>query len=184
MSSVSELISCFAVEGNEEGSWFFSSVLFLFWFLISACASWQFFKSQFNYTFFKLIYFREYFRGLRTKWHWRLYAAISVLKRFILVIWVLGFYQSPIKVKFSFFLIFQLSYLIVIVSTFPFAEIKDNIREIATEFIYTLLSLFMLRNGVAGTLSDSVVSWFKFLIIANISISLVVTIGKISSNIV
>lgn len=178
MSSTSELISWVSGEGNKPGSCFFASVLFLICFLISACACWQFFKSQYTFTFNKMKYFIEYFRGIRVKWHWRLYAAISVLKRFILVFWVLGFYQSPLKVKFSFFLIFQLSYLITIVVTLPFAEVKDNIREVVTEFTYTLLSLFMLRNAVAGSLSDSVVNCFKWMILANILTSISVTIGK------
>ena len=70
-------------------------------------------------------------------------------------------------------------YLIsVVVVSFPFVEIKDNLREIVNEFIYTILSLFMLRNAVAGTLSDSVVSCFKWMIIANIVLSITFTIGK------
>ena len=110
MSSVSELTSWFAGVGNKGGSCFFASMLFLAWFLISVWTSWQFFKSQYNYTFFKMVYFREMFRGIRIKWEARYYVPVSVLRKFLLVVSWIGFYQSTLKVKFGFFIMFQLMY--------------------------------------------------------------------------
>lgn len=93
ISSVSELVSCFKEDGIKPGSCFFASMVFLFCTLFVACSKWQFFKSQYNFTFFRMKYFREFFTGLRYKWHARAYPFFNLARKYLLVIISVGMYQ-------------------------------------------------------------------------------------------
>lgn len=128
-SSLAELI--YMLEGDSVEGWsIFLSFCVIFWCIgIIAWTAWQFFKSEFNYTFFRMRYFRELFRGLRFRWSARAYVIVQVVRKMLLILSVVGLNQAPGMVKISFFLTFQIAYLISVWVFFPFTEIKDNVSQ-------------------------------------------------------
>jgi hypothetical protein len=145
ISSVSELISCFKNDGIKPGSCVFASMVFLFCTLFVACSKWQFFKSQFNFTFFRMKYFTEFFRGLRYKWRARAYPFFNLARKYLLVLISVGFYQANSNYTLPIFVIVQTIFFITVTVTLPFSHVKDNVTEICSEFTYTLLAIFVMK---------------------------------------
>lgn len=178
ISSVAEMVSWFEDDGVEGGSWFVASLVILASTLVVAWAGWQFFKSQYNFTFHRMVYFREFFRGIRIRWTARAYPFMNFIRKYILVLISVGLYQAKIKTKLPFFMSMQLIYLISFWATFPFTEIKDNIIEIIWELVYTILIAIVIRCHDKNGLTSSVESWFKYIIVTNIWCAVWISIGR------
>lgn len=178
ISSTSELISCFNEDGIVEGSCFYSSMVFLMWTLVIACVKWQFFKSQYNFTFTRMVYFRICFNGLRLKWHARAYALSVFLRKYLLVLVSIGLFTVDAEYRLPLYISVQVLYLLSICVTFPFSDLKDNIIVISTEFVYTILSILIVRCHSNNGLSKAVESTFLYLVLATVIWGLTVSIGN------
>ena len=84
-ASLVEIVYEIKDDGVESWSLSLSFIILACNIAIMAITAWQFFKSEFNYTFYRMIYFRELFRGLRVKWLARSYALVQIARKFVLI---------------------------------------------------------------------------------------------------
>lgn len=171
LSSLSEFISCVNQDGIRQVSCFFSSLVWLGATAVFVVVAWQFFKSQYNFTFLRMKYFRQLFQGLRLNWQSRAHALAIFLRQYVFIVILLLFYQVNIDYKLSIITTLQIIYLIVLCVSLPFNEVKNNVAEISNEFIYTILIIFVIRCNSEDGLSEGIKYCFIYLIIFSCLIS-------------
>lgn len=171
LSSLSEFISCVNEDGIREGSCFFASLVWAAVTPVLGIVMWQFFKSQYNFTFLKMKYFRQLFLGLRINWQSRSHALAIFLRKYVFIVILILFYQVKLNYRLLAITSLQVVYLIVLCVSLPFNEIRNNVTEIINEFTYTILVILIIKCNSSDGLSKTIENCFINLIIASCLIS-------------
>lgn len=178
LSSLSEFISCVNQDGIREFSCFFSALIWLGATSVFVVVSWQFFKSQYNFTFLRTKYFRQLFQGFRLNWQSRSHALAVFLRQYVFIVILILFYQVDIAYRLSAITTLQIIYLIVLCVSYPFNEIRNNVAEISNEFVYTILIIFIIKCNSANGLNERTKYCSFYLVIITFLITFFSTASK------
>ena len=186
VASLTELKGWFYGDGVNGGSCFYASLVWAVCTAVLGVVQWQFFKSQYNFTFLKMVYFRHLFKGLRMKWQSRAYpfiyfARIYIFTTLAVVRWngskdkLLHFFGSNLLVI---FLILQFAYFIGIWASFPFSHYKYNVTLIMNEFVFVVWMIFTVKSKSKNGLSSGMENMMLNLILYTFVCSVVISFGK------
>jgi hypothetical protein len=120
VSSLSEFVSCVNDDGVRAGSCVFAALIIIGATLVLACVTWQFFKSQYNFTFLRMKYFRQLFNGLRVNWQSRSYALAVFIRKYLIIMILVLLYQVNVTYRLYTVTAVQLVYLIGLCVCLPF----------------------------------------------------------------
>ena len=131
-------------------------------------AVWQYFKSLKDVDLESMIYFTEFFSGIKATGKARVFSMFFLLRR-IVFCWIVLLLHHTMSLTLlnSTFVLVQLCYLSFCVIVRPFSEVKDNILEIINEVFYLMLwsSLIYYRSVEQWSLT------FEYIFILFIALS-------------
>ena len=129
---------------------------------------WQYFKSLKDVSFDSMLYFTEFFSGIKATGKARVFSLIFLLRR-TMFCWIVLLLHHAMSLTLlnSAFVLVQLCYLSFCIIVRPLAEVKDNIIEIFNEVFYLILwsSLIYYRSVEQWSLT------FEYIFIALIILS-------------
>jgi len=183
VSSVTELGSCFYNDGIQGGSCFYASLVWAGCTAVLGIVQWQFFKSQYNYTFLRMKFFTQLFKGLRLNWKSRSQPFIYFARIYLFTIMTtIGIIKN---LDFTIFAtILQIMYLILTCVSFPFSQYKYNFICILNEFIFTVSMILVIRSKRHNGLSSTIESAFFNMILFTFAFAILASVGGIISLIV
>ncbi|CAI2383457.1 unnamed protein product [Moneuplotes crassus] len=178
ISSFVEVCSTFLWDGVNFGSFLFAFAVWIGCSAVVGISGWQFFKSQYNFTFQRMIYFRQLFNCLKVNWPSRAHPFLFFARiySFVITIVIGNFGGQNIMI---YIILIQCSYIAYLAVVRPFYHNKYNIILVINELAFVVLLCMTLRSRIKTGLAQSVEGMFIIIILAPLGASVVVSLGAI-----
>ena len=155
--------------------------------IIAFCAGfvclsvWQYFKSLKDVSLESMIYFSEFFNGIKANGKARTYSTIFLLRRTVFCWIVLLLHKSmSLTLLSSTFVLVQFCYLSFFIIVRPLAEVKDNIVEIFNETIFIVIWSMLIFYQSADQWNKELENAFIGLVVLSNAIQIPLKINSIS----
>jgi cysteine-rich repeat protein len=149
-----------------------SIVIAAFWIIVLAAGAFIW-KKNLN------VHFEEIFSGLKKTSFARCYQLLLMLRRFILIFWMIWLDSMPSFLHLMFPGLYQLLHFCVIVFVRPFSHSKDNIIEVFNELIFTSVLWSVVYLNKKEKWSNITTNAFVYLLMVPGVFMLAVTISKL-----
>jgi cysteine-rich repeat protein len=122
--------------------------------------------------------FNEYFSGLKKKRFASFYNLLLILRRLVLISWLIWCKLLPLMVFIPVAWVYQLLHLVVVVVLRPFDHPKENFVEIINELIFTVLVWGMAYLTEKGRWSGVITNIYYYLMMSPGILIFIVSLGK------
>ncbi|CAI2384176.1 unnamed protein product [Moneuplotes crassus] len=164
LGSVSEI---FRLEYTEYVSFLISCVALIFCAFLLYVSYHVYATTMKFYDEEQFYYFKELARGLKDSKEARIYTFFLLLRRFVLVIWLISVKDANKYFAIVFLSVFQLFYFSRIVYSRPLAGKCENIVEITNEVFFTVLACLLLHLNTTDVWEGTNTSVYLYILISN-----------------
>jgi cysteine-rich repeat protein len=140
-------------------------VVFLIVLLIALCKNWR-----------KRL--EELYVGLKSNSRAKLYQFVFILRKFVMILWMILFKFTPTSVYLILPIIFQFIYVWYIIAIRPFSKSKDNIVELFNEFTFSIMLAGLVYLKTEAKWQNAFTDIYVYLIMAPGIFIIAVTISK------
>ena len=153
----------------------FFLLLALFLILVGFIEWWRF-KNGFDDNHH--IYFKEYFNGIRNNSVVRIYTALVLTRRLLIVTFLITWSSLSSIYLMQIVAIIQFIYLLGIIVLRPFQEIRNNWIEIVNEVYFFVMVIYISNYSTSDRWTDTAVDIFLYLILTNSLIIIVILLSN------
>lgn len=179
ITSLSELVRADFTGIVSVASFVSSLVILAFWLTLCFFSFYMFFSTQ--KSFDSDIYYKlgEFLAGIKNNKYCRLYSFISLIRRTLMVSWLIIFnYLESFILSYG-LLGIQIIYFCIIIILRPFDRVENNLIEIINEIILMIMISFLVIFNMESEWTSLPTNSFLYIILANSMIITVVMIGEI-----
>ena len=178
--SLSELYLFRFNSNDHQASKIFSTVLFLFWYIVVAVWFWQIFSTKIVENEDSKLQKRKcinWFDGLKERKISRIYTLLFFLRRQIFWILILLFKDLKMIIKVSTYSFIQLIYIIILCINRPLMFTKELIIDLINEIIYLVLWILLIHYNSESVWNTALQYAYIWIIIGSKVILLILEIA-------
>ena len=156
----------------------FSAVIFALCVLFLVAAFMMFQKSNKKSKRKKRLKWEEFLSGVKEKKIAKIYCFLALLRRFLMVSWLL--LSKPLGAKGSVegLLLVQIPYFIFFIIVRPFDQVKNNMVEGTNELFLVVIISYLCFYNTESMWTDSATQIFIYVILGNTAVVVLILFGK------
>ena len=182
LSNISNLRDYDVSTAPQITSLSFSAVIVILWILFMIASFIMFLKTSKKSRNQKRLKWGEFFSGVKEKKIAKIYWFLSLLRRFLMITWLLLSKSFIVGGYVDALLFIQIPYFIFFIITRPFDDIKDNLIEGTNELFLIVIISYMCFYNSKSKWKGSASQAFVYVILGNTIVVMVIQIGKNYTN--
>ena len=180
LASISEVYMFSSSSDSKQVSLSIACLIIAFCAGFVCLSVWQYFKSFKDVSLESMIYFTEFFSGIKANGKARTYSTIFLLRRTVFCWIVLLLHKSMfLTLLSSTFVLVQFCYLSFFIIVRPLAEVKDNIVETFNETIFIVLWSMLIFYQSADQWNKELENAFIGLVVLSNAVQIPLKINSI-----
>ena len=178
LSNISNLRDYDVSTDSQITSLSFSSVMLILWILFMIVSFIMFLKTSKKSRIEKRLKWGEFLSGVRDNKIAKIYWFLSLLRRFLMISWLLLSKSFIVGGYVDALLFVQIPYFIFFIIVSPFDKVKDNLIEGTNELFLIVIISYMCHFNAEPKWTGSASQVFVYIILGNTIVVMVILIGN------